>query len=61
MQPVYIKKADPKYRITWMDKFIALEPAGGFRDAVAMSRHEGARAVFAAILSVVSEGSRAAA
>jgi hypothetical protein len=30
MQPVYVKKADPRDRITWMDKFIALSPIGGF-------------------------------
>jgi hypothetical protein len=34
MEPVYVKKTDRKDRNTWMDKFIALEPAGGFRAAV---------------------------
>jgi hypothetical protein len=61
MEPVYIKKPDPKDRISWMDNFIALEPAGGVRDVVETARHGRARAVFQAILSVVAEGSRAAA
>ena len=60
MRPIYVKKADPKDRITWMDGFIALEPTGGVRDVVETARHDRARTVFAAILSVVSEGSRAA-
>ena len=61
MEPVYVKKADPNDRTTWMDSFIALEPAGGVRDVIEMARHVRARAVFEAILNVVSEGSRAAA
>jgi hypothetical protein len=35
MQPVYVNKADPKDRITWMDNFIALSPIGGFHGVVA--------------------------
>ena len=50
MDPVYVKKADPRQRTTWMDAFIASEPAGGFRDVIEMSRHGRARAVFNAIL-----------
>jgi len=61
MQPRYVKKAEPKDRITWMDRFIALEPDGGVRDVIEMARQDQARAVFEAILNVVSEGSRAAA
>jgi hypothetical protein len=61
MQPTYVKKADPKDRITWMDHFIALEPDGGVRDVIEMARHDRARSVFEAILNVVSDGSRAAA
>ncbi len=61
MQPVYVKKADAKDRATWMDRFIATEPRGGAADAVDMARNGRARAVFTAILGVVSEGSRAAA
>ena len=34
MKPVYVKKADPNDRTTWMDSFIALEPAGGVRAVV---------------------------
>jgi len=34
MQPVYVKKANPRDRKTWIDRFIALEPKGGVRDVV---------------------------
>jgi hypothetical protein len=61
MQPVYVKKADPADRTTWMDHFIARPPAGGIYDAVQMTRRDRAREVFVAILNVASEGSRAAA
>lgn len=61
MQPVYVKKADPADRTTWMDEFIARQPAGGIHDVVQRARHDRAREVFMAILNVVSEGSRAAA
>jgi hypothetical protein len=61
MQPVYIKKPDPKDRTTWMDKFIALEPQGGVRDIVEMVQKGRAKAVFVAILGFPSEGSKAAA
>lgn len=39
MEPVYVKKADPNDRTTWMDSFIALEPAGGVRAVVQGTRH----------------------
>jgi len=61
MRPVYVKKADPKNRITWMDQFIALEPRGGFRDVVEMAHNGRARAVFTAIFGVPSEHGEAAA
>jgi len=60
MQPVYVKKAHPRDRTTWMDKYIALEPAGGVRAVIETARQHRARTVFEAILSVVSESSRAA-
>ena len=50
MDPVYVKKADPRQRTTWMDNFVASEPCGGVRDVVEMYRHGRARAVFNAIL-----------
>jgi hypothetical protein len=34
MQPVYVKKANPRDRKTWIERFIALEPKGGVRDFV---------------------------
>jgi len=55
MQPVYVKKSDPRKRTTWMDKFIASEPAGGVRDVIETARHGRARAVFAAILRINSD------
>jgi hypothetical protein len=61
MEPVYVKKADRKDQTTWMDTFIALEPTGGVRDVVETARHHRARAVFVAILGVVSERTRSAA
>jgi hypothetical protein len=61
MQPVYVKKADPRDRTTWMDKYIALEAAGGVRSVIDTARQHRARTVFAAIFSVVSESSRFAA
>ena len=39
MEPVYVKKADPNDRTTWMDTFIALEPAGGVRAVVEGTQH----------------------
>ena len=61
MESVYVKKADPHDRITWMDKFIALEPAAGVRDVVEVARRDRARVVFETNFSVVSASSRAAA
>jgi hypothetical protein len=61
MQPVYVKKANPKDRTTWMDHFVASEPKGGVRDVVEMSRHGRARAVFTAIFTIDSQPGRAAA
>jgi hypothetical protein len=52
MQPVYVKNADPKDRTTWMDKFIALEPAGGFRAAVEGTQHTSVSQGLAAIFSL---------
>ena len=53
MQPVYVKKADPKDRNTWMDKFIALERAGGFRAAVEGTQHTNGATDLAAIFSLL--------
>ena len=53
MQPVYVMKADPKDRNTWMDKFIALEAAGGFRAAVEGTRHTNVSQGLAAIFSLL--------
>ena len=39
MKPVYVKKVDPSDRTTWMDWFIALEPKGGARDFVGISKN----------------------
>ncbi|HEY2599726.1 MAG TPA: hypothetical protein VGJ79_14745 [Candidatus Dormibacteraeota bacterium] len=51
MRPLYVKKASPKDRVTWMDKFIALEPRGGVRDVIEIAhRNCRARAVFDAIV-----------
>ena len=61
MEPVYVTKADPKDRTTWMDHFIALEPVGGVREVVEVARRNRARAVFETIFGVVSAGGRAAA
>jgi hypothetical protein len=61
MEPVYVKKADPKDQTTWLDTFIALEPTGGVREVVATAQHHRARAVFLAVLGVVSERTRSAA
>ena len=61
MEPVYVKKANPKDQTTWMDTFIGLEPKGGVRDVVETAQRHRARAVFEMIFSVVSAGSRAAA
>jgi hypothetical protein len=51
MPAVYVKKADPKDRNTWMDGFIALEPAGGFRAAVEGTEHTSGAKDPAAIFS----------
>ena len=61
MSPVYVKKSDPNTRTTWIDKFIALEPAGGVRDAVHMAGNSRARAVFTSMLGLGPEAGRAAA
>jgi hypothetical protein len=62
MQPVYVKKANPEDRVTWIDKLIALELNGDLSDVVEMTRRQGrAYSVFAAILAVDSEAGRAAA
>jgi hypothetical protein len=34
MQPVYVVKANPSYRKTWLDHFVTTEPKGGVRDVV---------------------------
>lgn len=34
MERVYVRKPRPKDRRTWIDRFIALEPAGGVRAIV---------------------------
>ena len=51
MQPMYVKKTDPKDRNTWMDKFIALEPAGGFRAVVEATQYRSSSQDLAAIFS----------
>jgi hypothetical protein len=61
MQPVYVRKTDPKDHVTWMDKFIAQEPKGGFRDVVELARHGRAKAIFTAILAIEEEVGKAAA
>ena len=61
MSPVYVKKSDPNARTTWIDKFIALEPAGGVRDAVHMAGNGRARVVFTSIFGLGAEAGRAAA
>lgn len=61
MQPVYVRKANPKDRVTWMDRFIAQEPRGGFRDVVKLARLDRANVIFSAILATESESDRAAA
>lgn len=61
MQPVYVTKADPRDRTTWMDRFIATEPKGGFKAVVELAKAGGAKAIFLAILAVGSERSEAAA
>ena len=54
MQPMYVKKTDPKDRNTWMDEFIALEPAGGFRPVVEAAQYRGSSQDLAAIFSRLS-------
>ena len=61
MSPVYVKKSDPNARTTWIDKFIALEPAGGVRDIVIAAGNGRARAVFSAIFGLGPEVGRIAA
>ena len=51
MGPVYVRKANPSDRVTWMDRFIAQEPKGGFRDIVEMARDGRAKAVFTAVMT----------
>jgi hypothetical protein len=51
MQPMYVKRTDPTDRNTWMDKFIALEPAGGFRAVVEATQHRTSSQDLAAIFS----------
>jgi hypothetical protein len=38
MKPVYVKKRNPRDRVTWMDRFLSLEPSGGVRSAVELAR-----------------------
>lgn len=61
MEPMYVRKADPKDRVSWMDKFIAQEPKGGFRDVIELARHGRSKAIFTAILAIKSEAGKAAA
>lgn len=61
MEPVYVRKANPKDRVTWMDRFIAQEPKGGFRDVVELARRGRAKAIFTAILAIETEAGKAAA
>jgi hypothetical protein len=51
MQPVYVKKTNPQDRNTWMDKFIALEPAGGVRAVVEGTQYRSSSQDLAAIFS----------
>jgi hypothetical protein len=51
MQPVYVKNADPTDRNTWMDKFIALEPVGGFRAVVEATQYRSSSEDLAAFFS----------
>jgi hypothetical protein len=51
MQPVYVKNADPRDRSTWMDGFIALEPAGGVRAVVEGTHHRSSSQDLAAIFN----------
>lgn len=41
MKPVYVKKSNPAERKTWIDRFIAIEPKGGFRSVVELARRRG--------------------
>ncbi|HEV2140660.1 MAG TPA: hypothetical protein VGT01_05660 [Candidatus Dormibacteraeota bacterium] len=61
MQPVYVRKANPTDRVTWMDWFIAQEPKGGVRDVVEMVRRGQAKVVFAAIMGLDSKAAKVAA
>ena len=61
MQPVYVRKANPTDRVTWMDRFIAQEPKGGVRDVVEMIRRGQAKVVFAAIMAIDSKVGKVAA
>ncbi len=61
MQPVYVRKAHANDRVTWMDKFIAMEPKDGIRDVVELARQGRAKAVFTVIMAADAEASKAAA
>jgi hypothetical protein len=51
MRPVYVKKANPKDRSTWMDDFIALEPAGGVRAVIEGTHYRSSSQDLAAIFN----------
>jgi hypothetical protein len=53
MQPVCVKKAGPEDRNIWMDTFVALEPAGGFRAVVEGTQHSSGSKHLAAIFSLL--------
>ena len=61
MQPVYERKANPKDRVTWMDRFVATEPTSGFQDVVDLVQNGRAKAVFTAVMAIRSEARKAAA
>ena len=62
MTPMYVKKSDPRQRVTWMDRYIASEPPGGVRDVIAgMAPDARARAVFEMIVRSGPERDRVAA
>jgi hypothetical protein len=52
MEPIYVKKADPNDRTTWIDSFIALEPAGGVRVVVEGTQHGSRPRDLAALFSL---------
>lgn len=42
MKSVYERRAYGRVRGTWMDRFMRLEPDGGFRAVVELARNHGA-------------------